>query len=236
MFKKLLALALSAIMVLGIGTTAFASDVPNVDFNLSVSEVAGIRTSVTSDETSQYIVVYDSIQNTMQVSIKDLETGSIVEGETIEAKALQSSQSARSTIHQDTFSNYEYDVYTGSPNEWRLERPKGSGQGYFMTYENSSNTTQLNSFFDKVNILNDKEWTAVSLYGVSLISAVGAGFASALALASGGTLTPAAIAAVVAATGATGATAIAMTAIGTQCNVCELAYWNALNSTNNTHY
>ncbi|ASA24849.1 hypothetical protein [Paenibacillus donghaensis] len=129
MFKKLLALALSATMVIGMGTTAFASDVPAVDFDLSVSEVAGLRTSVTSDETSQYT-----------------------------------------------------------------------------------------------------EWTPVSLYGVSLISSVGAGFAS------GGTLTPAAIAAVVAATGATGAAAIAMTAIGTQYNVCELACWNALNASNNIHY
>ncbi|MFP3155048.1 hypothetical protein LQZ18_11635 [Lachnospiraceae bacterium ZAX-1] len=87
-----------------------------------------------------------------------------------------------------------------------------------------------------MNILNDKEWTAVMLYGVALVSSAGAGFASGIAIASGGTLTPAAIAAIVAATGATGAVAIALTAVGTQCNSCELSYWNALNASNNVHY
>jgi hypothetical protein len=236
MFKKLLSLALAAIMVIGMGTTAFAAEVPADDFDLSVTEVAGLRTSVTSDESSEYIVVYDSVQNTMQVSIKDLETGSIVEGETIEVKTDQKSVVARSTIHQDTFSNYEYDVYTGSPNEWNCERPKGSGQGYFMAYENKSNSTQLNSYFDKVNTLNDKEWTAISLSGVALVSSAGAGFASGIAVASGGLLTPAAIAGIVAATGATGASAIAISAVGTQCNSCELAYWNARNTSDNLHF
>lgn len=235
MFKKFLAVALAAIMVMGMETTALAVEVPTDNFDLSVSEVAGLRTSVTSDETSQYIVVYDTVQNTMQVSIKDLETGVIVEGETIEARTAAQAP-VRATIHQDTFSNYEYDVYTGSPNEWNCERPNGNGQGYFMTYENTSNSTQLNKFFSDVNSLNDKEWSAVTLYGVSLVASAGAGFASGIAVATGGTLTPAAIAAIVAATGATGAAAIALTAVGTQCNTCELSFWNALNASDNLHY
>lgn len=238
MAKKLLAILLSAIMIIGTGTTSFAAEIPNVtdNFNLSVTETAGLRTAVTSDETSQYIVVYDSAQNTMQVSIKDLDTGATIEGEAMGVGADVSSQNSRAKIHQDTFSNYEYDVYTGNPNEWNCERPKGNGQGYFMTYENKSNTTQLNKFFNDVNTLNDKEWAAVSLYGVAIVSSAGAGFASGIAIASGGVLTPAAIAAIVGATGATGAAAIALTGIGTQCNVCELSYWNALNSSDNVHY
>jgi hypothetical protein len=150
MFKKFLSVALVVIMVMGMRTTALAAKVPVDNFNLSVYEVAGIRTSVTRDKTSQYIVVYDSVKNTMQVSIKNVKTGLIVEGEAIEAIAAQRPLLAKGTIHQDTFSNYEYDVYTGSPNEWNCERPNGNGQGYFMTYENNSNTTQLNNYFMKL--------------------------------------------------------------------------------------
>ncbi len=47
------------------GTTSFADKTLVDDFSLSVSEVAGIRTSVTSDETSEYTAVYNSAQNTM---------------------------------------------------------------------------------------------------------------------------------------------------------------------------
>ena len=130
------------------------------------------------------------------------------------------------------------DIYTGSPNEWNLERPKetGSGQNYFMVYENSSNSSQLDSWFNAVNSLNDKEWQAVSSYGVALVTSAAAGFISGMAVASGGILTPGAITAIVAATGATGTAAVLLTQVGTQCNVCLRAYWNVYNATDNMHF
>lgn len=177
--------------------------------------------------------------NTICVAQKDNNTG-LVEYGTVESTEITENSlvSARSKIHQDTFCNYEYDIYTGSPNEWNLERPKetGSGQNYFMVYENSSNSSQLDSWFNAVNSLNDKEWQAVSSYGVALVTSAAAGFISGMAVASGGILTPGAITAIVAATGATGTAAVLLTQVGTQCNVCLRAYWNVYNATDNMHF
>ncbi len=55
-----------------------------------------------------------------------------------------------------------------------------------MVYENSSNSSQLDSWFNAVNSLNDKEWQAVSSYGVALVTSAAAGFISGMAVASGG--------------------------------------------------
>lgn len=73
-------------------------------------------------------------------------------------------------ISQNTFSNYEYTKWFGSPNKWELRRPReGFGFNntyYFQTNENSQNRSYLNSFYDTVENINslEKEYlTFVSL-------------------------------------------------------------------------
>ena len=242
--KKIISILLSISMVISLSTVAFAAEndvITNEVASVQVIENNGIRTASFDDGKLTYIVTYDTVNETICVAQKDNNTGDItygsVESTTISSQVPAKSL-ARSTIHQDTFCNYEYDIYTGSPNEWNLERPKesGSGQVYFMVYENSSNDSELDDWFNAVNTLNNKEWEAVSSYGVALVTSAAAGFISGMAVATGGVLTPGAITAIVAATGATGACAVLLTQIGTQCNVCLKAYWDVYNATDNMHF
>lgn len=240
--KKVLSVLLVFVMLLSMSVTAFAAENTSINAHASVvqiEEINGVRTVTCSDETTTYIVTYDTVNNTICVAQRDITTGVITYG-TTESTLLNTvdTQAVASTIHQDTFSNYEYDIYTGNPNEWNLERPDddGDGQRYFMVYENSSNETELDAWFDAVNALNDKEWEAVSSYGVALVTSAAAGFISGMAVASGGILTPGAITAIVAATGATGAAAVLLTQIGTCCNVCRMAYQDVYNATDNMHF
>ncbi len=74
-----------------------------------------------SDATTIYIVTYDTVNNTICISQKDITTGVASYGTIVSTVASSTeTQAANSTIQQDTFSNYEYDIYTGNPNEWRL--------------------------------------------------------------------------------------------------------------------
>jgi len=243
---KIIAVFLCMVMVMGAsGMNAYAASIPTEkklsDESVIVVETNGVRTVSVNDGAITYVVEYDTINETICVSQVDNVTKITTYG-TVESTStpsvMLSPASIQSTIHQDTFCNYEYDIYTGNPNEWNLERPQetGSGQYYFRVYENSSNTNQLDKWFDAVNTLNDKEWQVVTSYGVALVTSAAAGFISGMAVASGGILTPGAITAIVAATGATGTAVTLLTQVGTQCNVCLRAYWNVYNATNNIHY
>lgn len=147
--KKVLSIVLSLVMLLSMSVTAFAAENRPVAVDNSavqIVEANGVRTATYSDETTTYIVTYDTVKNTICVSQKDIETGEISYGATVSTNvSTVTTRAASSTIHQDTFSNYEYDIYTGNPNEWNLERPDddGSGQVYFMVYENSSNISGM---------------------------------------------------------------------------------------------
>lgn len=239
--KKVLSIILSMVMLLSMSVTAFAAE-SNLSADNSVAQVVeanGVRTATYSDSTTTYIVTYDTVNNTICVAHKDIETGTVTYGSTVSTNiSTPTARAASSTVHQDTFSNYEYDIYTGNPNEWNLERPDddGEGQRYFMVYENSSNEEELDAWFEAVNALNNKEWEAVSGYGVSLVTNFAAGVISGMAIASGGILTPGAITAIVAATGATGAAAVLLAQIGTCCNVCRMAYQDVFNATDNMHF
>lgn len=240
--KKLISVALVVAMLLSMSVTASAAENSDTSFlpAVQVSEVDGIRTATYSDDKTTYIVTYDMLNNTVRVAQKDIESGVITYGST-ESTLMNDSgvDVASSTIHQDTFCNFEYDIYVGNPNEWNLERPDdndGSGQLYFMVYENSSNEEELDTWFDAVNALNDKEWEAVSDCGLAIVSAAAAGFVSGMAVASGGILTAGAISTIVAAAGATGAAATTIAQIGTCCNVCRLAYNDVYIATDNMHF
>lgn len=240
--KKVLSLVLTLVMLfsLFINTSAVGErSAPLTNPLVRIVETNGVRTATVSNETSTYTVTLDTLNNTICVSVTDHKTGAVTFGTTMSTIiSPMATRGVSSTIHQDTYSNYEYDIYLGNPREWNLERPKddGNGQYYFKVYENSSNEDELDVWFDAVNELNDQEIDAICDYGAALILAAIAGFLSGMSVASGGILTPTAVAAVIAAVGATGAAAVSIAQIATCCNECRLAIDDVYYATDNMHF
>ncbi len=243
--KRIIKSVLSLVLIFSLVISTYSNFSMAASFDLhtsvTVTEVNGVRTAVTTDGISEYTTVYNTVENTMQMFVRDIATDTVTVGslEIVDKEAtLSNSLSMRSKIHQDTFCNYEYDIWTGNPYEWNLERPKesGSGQYYFKCYENSSNNSELDDWRDNVDNLNDLEWAAVSSYGLALVTSAAAGFISGMAVATAGVLSPAAITSIVAAVGATGAAAVALSKVGTACNGCLLAYWDVYYATDNMHF
>lgn len=251
-FKKTMMVFLAFCMICGLTTFGFVYASSPVQIEeiiesnfVEITEENGIRIARSYDGNKMNIAVFNSIERTICFSIRDLDAGITLSGPTMAThtnlSVLPSATNTRgvtATIHQDTFSNYEYDIYTGNPNEWNLERPDDDGQGqrYFMVYENSSNDDELQAWFEAVNDLNDKEWEAVSVGGLGIVADCIAGFLSGMAVASGGILSPAAISAIIAAVGATGNASYVLAQVGTLCNVCMLAYQDVYNATDNMHF
>lgn len=226
-FRKIIAVVLSIGCIVATNMIALAAPAEN---QAKVTMNGGVRTAVTSDGTYEYIVTFDTVDNTMQMSIKNMKTGDIKNGPAISCKN-DVAQQTREKIHQDTFSNFEYDIYIGSPNKWRLERPKGAfSQYYFEINENSSNQNRLNTYRSAVDTLNTQEVKAISMGGTAMVTTAAAAFVSGMAVASGGVLTPEAIASVVAAVGANGAMAIEISEMGNCCNNCLYAYMDVFNN------
>ena len=242
MYRKFVSIisALSLVLMYVIPASASESQSSSVNnYHMEITESNGVRTVVCTDESTEYIVINDTLNYTICLIQTDLASGvrtSVGPLSTFVATTNYEVQLASTTIHQDTFCDYEYDIYTGSPNEWSLQRPKdeGSGQYYFMVYENSTNTNELDAFYDAVNALNTKEIEAIAACGVLFVTSAAVGFAAGTA--SGGLLSAAAIAAVVTATGATGAAAVKLTEMGNCCNNCLRAYLNVYNCTDNMHF
>lgn len=237
--RRFLSTLCAVCMLFSMATPAFATDLSITSpYSLSTTEADGVRTAVTRDDTTEYIVVYDTINETVQYSERNLQTGIVTSGDAVKVNNYQSI-SSRSTISLNTNSGFEYTEWTGRQNEWELERPKtqkeGSGRYYFKLYENNSNTNQVRSFKNEVNTLSNKEAEFKNLTTLALLSSLGAGVISGFAVATAGLLTDAAIAAIVAATGASGTAAVAGKAVGTQCNNCMIAIEDVWHSTDNTH-
>lgn len=239
-FKRLLALTLAVSCMSFNNIVAFANtkavNVTMATNGARVIENNGVRMSTTSDGAYEYTTVYDTVHNSIQMSTKNLTTNEVSTGPMLSINIEQETQT-RATIHQDTLLNFEYDIWTGSPNEWNLERPEGAfSQYYFKTYENSSNKNELGVWRDAVDTLNVQEVEVIAKSGFAIASACAAAFVSGMASISGGALTPVAIASVVGAVGVTGDAAVAITEMGNCCNDCLYAYMDVFNNTDNTHF
>ena len=73
--KKVLSIVLSLVMLLSMSVTAFAAENRPVAVDNSavqIVEANGVRTATYSDETTTYIVTYDTVKNTICVSQKDI--------------------------------------------------------------------------------------------------------------------------------------------------------------------
>jgi len=211
---------------------------------INVTDDNGIRTIVTADEASEYTVVYDQNRNTITMTERNLETGvsNTVSTNIHENMSLVTEGSAlrAATIDQDTNSGFRYIKTTGRPNEWHLERPKmeneGTGRFYFKCYENTSNSSNLDTFKSSVTTLANNEATLKNKSNSSQFSAFVAGLLSGFAIGSGGTLAPAAISAIIIAANLTGEAQAAAEVVANQCNICMSDYMDTFNETDNVHY
>lgn len=222
--KKFLSIILSLVMIFAMSIPAFAAD-------RTTNEI-------------EYLTVYDEQNNTVQAIQRNTVTGKCVYGPLISVGVdtdtpERSGQSITraSKIHQDTFLNFEYDIWQTNPREWNLERPNGIwDQYYFKVYENSSNSSELDNWKDDVDALNAQEFVVIGAIGVSAYEIVKAAIFSHAAIASGGVLTAAAIDSIKSAVVATGTTGVAIGLLCTTYNNCAMSYEDVKRATNNIHY
>lgn len=223
--RKILSLILSILMI----------------FTLSVPTFAATNNN-TIENGIEYLTIYDEVNNTVQAAQKIIATGEIVYGPTIYvgSDTYAIAGSARvigADIHQDTFLNFEYDIWETNPREWNLERPNGIfNQYYFRVYQNASNESYLRTWKDDVDTLNAEEFAAIGLVGLAGYNIVKAAIESHAALASGGLLSAAAIKSIKDAIKSTTAAAVAVGALCSAYNNCVLSYNDVLNHTDNIHY
>ena len=115
----------SSVMAASANTTILANNVSNFavqGIDVNVTDINGIRTATTTDAVSEYTVVYNQIDNTIQLNVKDLKTGTVSRGsvESINKDTTNPIMQLASNVHQDTFCNFEYDVWFCSQDEWNL--------------------------------------------------------------------------------------------------------------------
>lgn len=106
----------------------------------------------------------------------------------------------------------------------------------FRVYQNDSNYDELRSWKSDVDALNAAEWAAIPLIGMAGYNIVQAAITSHAAIASGGVLTPAAIASIKVAGKWTSAAGVAVGLVCSTYNDCTLSYKQVLNKTDNIHY
>lgn len=226
-FKKLVSVVMATAMIIGGSVNAFAAESPRfVDSN-----------------NIEYITIYNEENNTVQAVQKNHTTGECIYGPVISVNSNaenpeHDTNAARANkIHQDTFLNFEYDIWESNPREWNLERPNGVfDQYYFKCYENSSNSSELSDWKDDVDALNAQEFVVIGAVGVSAYEIIKAAIISHAAIASGGILTAEAIDSIKDAVVSTGATGVAIGLLCTCYNNCAMAYQDVFNATDNKHY
>lgn len=226
--KKIISLLLTLCLIMGMSTTAFASE---------------IQKSAILSNGIEFLTIYDEANGTVQAVQRNITTGESVYGPLISINAetktpYNSEVLARATkIHQDTFLNFEYDIWQTSPREWNLERPNGVfKQYYFKVFENASNKSELRTWKSDVDKLNAQEWAVIGGAGLTIFNTVKACIISHAAIASGGILTTAAIDSIKDAIVAAGGTTIGVGLLCTTYNNCAMSYNDVFEATNNKHY
>lgn len=189
--KKLISLFVAFTLMLGTSVSTFASsnETPIVlvsdEQKVIVREVTeeGI-TIATNDKTTKVLTVenYDSagenLLSSMTIDLNEIET------ETGEFLALWDGD-----LYQHTFSDREYDVWFGSPNEWKV---RSGDSTKYKVMETTSNISNLESFRGYVEDVNEAEYLIIGAVGGTVaVTAITAfltgGTAAGIAAAGGGT-------------------------------------------------
>lgn len=214
--KKIFSMILSLIMLFTLAIPVEASD------NLDIKEIRNDNDVVVIQETKEdeiIIATNDKRTNILTVEKYQKNSNTLISRnitdlnvlrEKSEKKVILNERMARASGHtyQHTFSNREYDRWSGNPNKWKCRIPSGIKN----VNENSSNRSDLRTFADHVEEVNEAEFV--------IIGAVG-GTAAATAIAAfltGGT------AAGVAAAGGGSAIVAAFANLNSACNKADLAY------------
>ena len=245
--RKLLAIFMSVCLLCAATVPAFAvSSDKEVPPDLVASETRKI-TSAKNDRYEVYSVI-DTEGKTAQAVRKDLITGEYVYGPKVPFAQRDAAEYVRepamrapdySITHQDTFLNYEYDIYTNqNPIEWSLQRPDFAifSQYYFMVYENSSNLRYLEYYQDDVNALNDQEWVTIGYVGMAVFETLEALIDSHAAISTYGVLSGEAAVSIIEAIDAGITAAGEIETLIDYYNDCSGSYRNVLNRTDNIHY
>lgn len=197
-FKKLLCFMLSAIMLLSMSTTAFASEPVQVLTNNNdvciVREVTedGITIATNNKQTGLLTIEkYDSSGNYLQ-STETLDLNAIAQSAEIESN-IATTFANPDYVYQHTFSNREYDIYFHTDStHWYLR----SGDNEKSMYETTSNSKNLENFRTAVNNVNSAEFAVGGAVGgtalVTVITAFLTGGMAAGLAAAGGTAAAAA--------------------------------------------
>lgn len=243
MTRKFFSLLLVLGLLISLSVPVFASEVSenSGDEIVLIKEENGVRTVVAKDDKNEYTVIYDLNHETITFTERSLLTDTESSATVSVADVREQYSVERAvTISQDTDSGFLYRKTTGSPNQWRLTRPKlkdeGTGRFYFMCNENSSNKSYLSAFMSAVNTLANNEATLESKAGSAKFASFITGVLAGFAIGTGGTLAPAAISALLVTAGLTGDAKAAAEVVANQCNVCMSAYFDVFNNTDNIYY
>lgn len=177
------------------------------------------------DSNYKYVAVFDKTKNVITLTKTDKETGQVLDTMITDLNAKTVSTNTNDQIsvlaastYQNTFSNYEYTKWYGSPNKWELRRPADKGINnvkYFQTYETTKNATYLSAYYKNVNSINSLEGKCLTYMTTEvLIGVIGAIF-------SGG------LAAFIAASTMSGLATSAAYDLEAECNNALDNYWNA---------
>lgn len=196
-FKAIISTFLVCALFWGLMTISFSSNaskiviLKNDDVQCVVKETTnqGVTIATNNKVTNKLIVQkFDSLEKTL------LST-EIINLETI-AHDMGTSEVLDNRIHwgngdayQHTFSDREYDVWYGSPNEWKIKK-KDSER---WLDETTSNANELESFRADVEDVNEAEFIIIgAIGGTAAATAVAAflsgGTAAGIAAAGGGTV------------------------------------------------
>lgn len=209
---------------------AFTEDVINND--VSIKEVGDVRIAETQDGDVMYRSTFNDSARTAVFETIDVNTGEVIDTVFIDlGEKVSDSENSRATIKENTFSNYEYTITTGSPNKWQIRRWKSlTSTYYYNVTETSKNKTYLNNFKKHVDDINTKEFAILGSITASLLTdiiAIASGVGNVLV---GGSLTVAQWQAVLASAGAKAALVTSFTSWQTSVKNAYFQYWEVINN------
>ena len=184
--RRIIALALSFAFMMSLMPVCALDVDKSESEGIALTEVGNIRTAIATDEANEYRASYDYETQTFSFVIHNLTTGEVssrivnlcdkeaelatapIGGDSLlrgwsaayrDASTLDNR--ATNSFHQcDTESGYFVSVTFDTQTLWRLERPQDDDPDvryYFLCYENSSNSSELDAFYDAVVELRDRE-------------------------------------------------------------------------------
>lgn len=191
-------------LIIGLSTTAFASEntLTTLENNKNVVVVKEVTPEgiviATNDKNTNLLTIenYD-ISGTILISSQVINLSTIADELGMTEIAITRSHWGNGDVYQHTFTDYEYDIWYGNPNEWKIKKPQDNYTRYID--ETSSNSSKLYAYADKVEDVNEAEFVIIGAVGgtvalTAIAAFVSGGTAAGAAAAGGGSAIVAAFA------------------------------------------